>query len=117
MLRVSKLSEVDEPANRQLETQRLPSARIHHMDIPDRKLAPDDRRKDRISAETGHRKDIKKGGAGGKGNVGRPVSASPRRRDGRRLVKLEQTLPDARPSGVLTRIPHPAPSLRCDAAG
>jgi hypothetical protein len=50
------------------------------MDIPDRKLAPDDRRKDRISAETGHRKDVKKGGAGGKGNLGRPVRAAPRNR-------------------------------------
>lgn len=48
--------------------------------IPDRLLRPDDRRKDRISAETGHRKDIKKGGAGSKGNIGRPVRALPRPR-------------------------------------
>lgn len=29
-------------------------------------IPPDERRKERVSADTGHRKDVKKGGAGGK---------------------------------------------------
>ncbi|KAG8470319.1 hypothetical protein KFE25_008740 [Diacronema lutheri] len=43
------------------------------MDVATKKkhTAPEARRKERISADTGHRKDIKKGGAGGKAVLGR----------------------------------------------
>lgn len=40
----------------------------------------DARRKDKVSAETGHRKDIKKTGAGGKGTLGKQVRAAYRTR-------------------------------------
>jgi len=47
------------------------------MDVATKKkhTAPEARRKERISADTGHRKDIKKGGAGGKAVLGREVRA------------------------------------------
>jgi len=34
-------------------------------------IPPEQRRKENVSAETGHRKDVKKGGAGGKGAWGK----------------------------------------------
>jgi hypothetical protein len=43
-------------------------------------IAPDARRKDRISADTGHRKDVKKAGAGSKFVLGKAVSRIPRAR-------------------------------------
>lgn len=36
-------------------------------------IAPDDRRKERVSADTGHRKDVKKQGHGAKGTWGKEV--------------------------------------------